>query len=62
MGVDGFYEICNKTSIIKRMIDKYGNADEKYKIYRDVNNIPSRQDRLGIEQVLKVNGNSAREN
>jgi hypothetical protein len=62
MGIDGSYEIYNKTSIIKRMINKNGAADDKYKVYGDINNIPNEQDRLGIEQALSVVENPVKRN
>jgi hypothetical protein len=52
IGIDGYYEIYNRTSIIHRKINKSGQATEKYKVYNNVKNIPSRQDRWRIEEII----------
>lgn len=52
IGVDGYYEIFNQSSIIHRKIDKHGQIIDKYKVYNNVKNIPSRQDRWKIEEII----------
>jgi len=52
IGVDGQYEIHSKNSIIMTITNKLGKALEKYKVYNNVNNIPSGKDRETIEGIL----------
>lgn len=58
IGVDGYYEIYNRTSIIQRKINKNGQITEKYKVYNNVKNIPSRQDRWRIEEIIVGNNST----
>lgn len=52
IGIDGCYEIFSHSSIIHRMVDKRGQIIDKYKVYNNVKNIPSRQDRWKIEEII----------
>ncbi len=63
VGVDGQYEIYSKNSIIKTITNKFGKGLEKYKVYNNVNNIPSGKDRKIIEGILnKTDDNIGNEN
>ncbi|MFW9928746.1 MAG: hypothetical protein ACFFD1_05100 [Candidatus Thorarchaeota archaeon] len=51
IGIDGYYEIYNRTSIIHQKINE-GKTSYKYKIYNNSKNIPNSQDRWRIEQIM----------
>jgi hypothetical protein len=51
MGTDGYYEIFNQTSIIHQKNNDGKSA--KFKIYNNIKNIPSSQDRWRIEQIIQ---------
>jgi len=55
-GVDGYYEIYNRTSIIHQKTNK-GNKVYKYKIYNNSKYIPNSRDRWRIEQIMIGNDN-----
>jgi hypothetical protein len=53
-GLDGSYEIYDQSSILHRKLDNNGRVSSESKIYADPKNIPSRQDRWRIEQLLRT--------
>lgn len=53
-GVDGYYEIYNRTSIIhQKMVGR--KKAYKYKVYNNSKNIPHSGDRWRIEQIIVGN-------
>lgn len=51
-GIKGSYEIYDQSSIILRKAGKNGCLTGESEIYNNVNNIPTRQDRWRIEQLI----------
>ena len=51
IGIDGYYEIYNRTSIIHQKMNE-GKTSYKYKIYNNSKNIPNSQDKWRIEQIM----------
>lgn len=52
IGLNGQYEIYDSGSIIYRKTNSSGQIIGEYKIFTSVQNIPYRQDRWRIEQML----------
>jgi hypothetical protein len=51
IGMDGYYEIYNRTSIIHQKMNR-GKTSRNYKIYNNAKNIPNSSDRWRIEQIM----------
>lgn len=52
IGLNGQYEIYDSGSIIYRKTNDSGQIIGEYKIFKNVQSIPYRQDRWRIEQLL----------
>jgi len=52
IGLNGHYEIYNSGTIIYRKTNGSGQLNGEYKIFRNVQSIPSRQDRWRINQLI----------
>jgi hypothetical protein len=54
IGIDGYYEIYNRTSIIHQKVNE-SQTSHKYKIYNNFKDVPNPQDRWRIEQIMVGN-------
>ncbi|MEJ2614488.1 MAG: hypothetical protein P8Z35_06000 [Ignavibacteriaceae bacterium] len=54
IGIDGYYEIYNRTSIIHQKMNKR-KTSYKYKVYNNSKNVPNSRDRWRIEQIIVGN-------